>query len=232
MGRADATQGATAAALFGYQWAANRAELEGARYVAANLAAAAALLALARRRGLDLGPVEVADGVRAGASVGAAVGLLLAALLTTPTGRRALRDQRLAGLTDAGVAWEVLGRIPLGTVALEEVAFRGVLPEMGSDAASSIAFGLWHIPPTLRTLDANGVSSPAARAAAVLVAVVGTGLVGGFFCRLRRRYGLLAPAVAHAAVNGLGTVASVAAHRIGQSRRPVTAADRPARPTR
>jgi membrane protease YdiL (CAAX protease family) len=207
----------TAAGLFAYQWLINRRRLDGARYVASNLAVTTALMALARRRGLDVGlsAAPLRDSVGAGACVGGAAGLLLAALVATPKGRRALRDQRMAGLTGFDVAREVLGRIPFGTVVLEEVAFRGVLPALGSDALACAAFGLWHVPPTLRTLDANEVKKPRARAAAVAAAVAVTGIAGGFFCALRRRHGLVAPAVAHAVVNGLGTVASVAAHRLG-----------------
>ena len=62
--------------------------------------------------------------------------------------------------------WVVLVQIPLGTVVLEEVAFRGVLPAlMGASPAirwrwvpvlgASILFGLWHILPSIGIDNAN-----------------------------------------------------------------------------
>jgi hypothetical protein len=53
----------------------------------------------------------------------------LAAL--TPATRPLLNDQRIAGLDRRQLAYQVLLRIPVGTVAWEEIAFRGVTPGGG-----------------------------------------------------------------------------------------------------
>jgi len=53
----------------------------------------------------------------------AAFGLAVLAPATCPL----LNDQRVAGLDRRQLAYQVLLRIPVGTVAWEEIAFRGVL---------------------------------------------------------------------------------------------------------
>lgn len=216
------------AALLAYQTLVNRRPRSRGAYIGANLAVTATLVALARWRGLtaaELGFVADPAGFRRGARIGMAAAGVLAALLAVPGGRRALRDRRTAGMTGQVLAWETLVRIPLGTVVLEEVAFRGVLPALwerrvgGEGAAvalSSTVFGLWHVPPTLRTLELNAVDRPAARAGALVGSCLVTGAAGVCLCRLRRQHGLVAPAVAHAAVNGLATIAAVIAHRLAE----------------
>ncbi|GAA1641325.1 CPBP family intramembrane glutamic endopeptidase [Actinoplanes couchii] len=109
--------------------------------------------------------------------------------------------------------------VPLGTVLLEEVAFRGVL--MGlvnrhrgavwASIVSSVLFGLWHILPSLRLNQANGAvgatfgTGLTGQVLAVAGAVAFTALAGLLLCELRRRSGsLLAAAALHWATNGLG----------------------------
>ena len=48
-----------------------------------------------------------------------------------------LDDQRIAGLDRRQLAYQVLLRIPVGTVAWEEIAFRGVLQAAGAGALLS-----------------------------------------------------------------------------------------------
>ena len=111
---------------------------------------------------------------------------------------------------------------PLGTVLPEELAFRGVLwallrrrhGERPATVASSVLFGLWHVLPALGGGPANEVATGALGGvpAGTLARVVGTVLVtavgGAVFCWLRVRSGsLLAPALLHWAVNGLGLLA-------------------------
>ena len=170
-------------------------------YVPVNLAAAAVVVVLAG--------VELSWGREPVAAVAAASMVLaaVAVLAVLPTTRRLFADQRMAGVDARGTAWQVLVRIPFGTVVLEEVAFRGVLPELLSPVLASVLFGLWHVVPTIKTLDINGVTT--SRAAAVAGAVGVTTIVGLALCWLRSETGgLLAPALAHAAANGGAVVAS------------------------
>jgi uncharacterized protein len=200
----------------------------GALYVPVNLAMTAVLLGWARRQGypwetLGLHRPAVAPGLRWGAAVAAGAAVVLGIGLLVPAAQPLYDDQRVAGLTSAGLAYQALVRIPFGTVALEEVAFRGVLlgvwrRQRGTAEAvvgSSAVFGLWHIGPTLVLLDVNDISLSAAGLVLVLTAaVVGTGLAGGLFALLRLRTGgIIGPAVAHAGLNGLATLAAFVSQR-------------------
>jgi membrane protease YdiL (CAAX protease family) len=190
---------------------------------------AALLLWLARRAGLSwaelgLGPGTWRRGMTwAGAVIGI-VALVLATGAALPVTRDAFRDRRYdLPWPDAVLTAFVL--IPIGTVLLEEVAFRGVLwgllRRLGGTAlattASSALFGLWHILPSLGlTGDNEAIGNVVGRGrSAQVVAVLGTvaftALSGVVFCELRRRSGsVLASAGLHWAVNGLSVLASAA----------------------
>lgn len=186
-------------------------------YVPRNLAVGAVLLAGARAAGLSwtelgLGPQE---GRWAALAVSAIVIGVSAAVALAPRVaaiRALLADRRAA---EAAVGWEVLVRIPVGTAAFEEVAFRGVLLALLLDASSTpvavgvagAAFGLWHAGPTLAALHANAVTGR--RTALVAAAVAGTAGAGVALGVLRVvSGGLLAPVAAHWAVNASGLLAA------------------------
>ena len=190
---------------------------------------AAVLLGLARLAGLSwqelgLGPGTWRRGMKwAGAIIGI-VAVVLAAGAALPATRDAFRDSRYhLDLGQALLTAFVL--IPIGTVLLEEVAFRGVLwgllRRIGGTAmatgVSSALFGLWHILPSLGLATDNEAIGSAvgqgrsAQVIAVLGTVAFTAASGVVFCELRRRSGsLLAPAGLHWAVNGLSVLASAA----------------------
>ena len=167
-------------------------------YVPVNLATAGGLVAVAG--------VEVPVGAW-WPGVAAAAVVLTAIALAGVVAPRLLADQRMAGVDARGTAWRALVRIPLGTVVLEEVAFRAVLPALLSPVAAAALFGLWHIAPTAKTLDVNGVRRH--RAAAVAGAVAVTAVVGLVLWELRAATGgLAAPALVHMAANSGATVAA------------------------
>jgi membrane protease YdiL (CAAX protease family) len=189
-------------------------------YLPANVATGAALVALARRSGLGWGaiglaPVTAGQGLRAGLlpALATAAGLAVGAAL--PETRRWFDDARVEVERGPGELWfQTLVRIPVGTVAFEEVAFRGVLlallrrrlPARAALVTASALFGLWHVVPTLAMARANGITG---RRRTVLVgaSVAATTLAGTAFCALRRRAGhLLAPALLHLAFNDTGYV--------------------------
>jgi membrane protease YdiL (CAAX protease family) len=176
-------------------------------YVPVNLATAAVLVAVAGTP-LPFGHPALA----VAALVLGAIGVLYAVPATRPL----LADRRMAGVDARGTAWRALVRIPLGTVVLEEVAFRGILPTVLSPVAAAALFGLWHVVPTFRTLEINGVAR--VRRAIVAGAVVATALVGMALWELQvRTGGLLAPALVHTAANSGATVAAylVVGRRLG-----------------
>jgi membrane protease YdiL (CAAX protease family) len=198
-------------------------------YVVANVAAAGALLAAARVSRLsweDLGLARrrLPAGLSWGGASFALVACGYAVALAVPGLRPLLTDARVAGLDGGELAYQVLVRIPLGTVLWEEVAFRGVLlaalsrlvSVRAATAASAAVFGIWHIRPTLSALAANDlVGGPVLRAVAVLLACPFTALAGVLFACLRLRSGsLLAPALLHLAANTLGTLAAAVAHHL------------------
>lgn len=193
-------------------------------YVPANLVVAAVLVLLARNDGLgarELGlpRSRVARGLATGALLAALVALGVALGAVLPWTRGLFEDDRVARVGGGGeLAYEVLVRIPLGTVLLEEVAFRGVLLAMlarrtsttAAVVVSSALFGLWHIRPTLSALAINDLAGAvAARTFLVAAAVLLTGAVGALFCRMRLATGsLLAPILVHTASNSAATVAA------------------------
>ena len=169
----------------------------------------------------------------------AAYGTALAALFRAPLGLRtpALRSGLRTGLAAAGVVavgvaagaaipkvrMAMAGRdlpprpahwlgveIPLGTVWSEETAFRGALATVAADAfgpsggrlLQALTFGLAHIP------DARGTGEP------VLPTIAATGLAGWVFALFAERSGsLLAPVLAHLAINEAGAIAALAVQR-------------------
>jgi uncharacterized protein len=200
-------------------------------YVAVNAVATGVLLAAANRTGLSWAELGLArrrlpSGLRWGGGCAAVVVGGYAIALAVPALRPLLRDVRIAALDGAALAYQVLVRIPVGTVLWEEVAFRGVLlaallrqlPPVPAVAASSAVFGVWHIRPTLGGLTANGlVDGPGRTAAVVALACSGTAAGGLLFTWLRVRSGsLAAPVLLHLATNSLGTLAGAAAFRMGQ----------------
>ena len=167
-------------------------------YVPVNLGTAGGLVALAG--------VAVPAGAWWPGVAGAAVVLVAVALLAL-VAPGAFADRRMAGVDARGPAWRALVRIPLGTVLLEEVAFRAVLPALLSPVAAAGLFGLWHIVPTVKTLDVNGVRRH--RAVAVAGAVAVTAVVGLVLWELRLATGgVAAPALVHTAANSGATVAA------------------------
>ena len=135
-----------------------------------------------------------------------------------------LHDKRVAGLDRRQLAYQVLLRIPIGTVGWEEIAFRAVLPaalrrvlpRSAAMATASALFGLWHVRPTVEALTgnqlANGRSARLRRSAAV---VAGTSAAGAFLSYLCERSGsLAAPVVVHLTANCAGPLASALSSRL------------------
>lgn len=142
-------------------------------------------------------------GLRFGLGAAAPVVLGVAAATAVPRVRREMADR---DLPDGTLQWLLLG-IPLGTVWSEEAAFRGALGTVAADAfgttggrfLQAAAFGLSHI------ADARGTGEP------VVPTVLVTGLAGWVFGWLYERSGsLIAPMLAHLAVNEAGAVAALA----------------------
>jgi len=190
-----------------------------------------ALVAWARLDGLTwsqlgLGRDRLGAGCRwALAAIGLVAGVYVVGVLL-PLTRPAFQDVRYdLPLPDALRTAFVV--IPLGTVALEELAFRSVLWGMLSRhqgrwqvlTTTSVLFGFWHVLPALHVGATNrGVSEAVggAGSAAVVVGTVALTTVGGLvFGELRRRSdSVLASAGAHWATNALGVLFGLVAWRL------------------
>jgi membrane protease YdiL (CAAX protease family) len=200
--------------VLGANLAANR--LAPGAHLLIGIAVAPGLALIARAAGLtraELGLGRWRDGLRRGGIPALALAAGYGLLLVVPPARDVL--ERADGQSWPAVVLAVLLVIPVGTVLAEELAFRGVLWALvrrragtaAATAISSVLFGLWHVLPALGAGPANEIVG-GATAVRVAATVVVTGIAGVGFCWLRVRSGsLLAPALLHWAINGLGLLA-------------------------
>lgn len=169
-------------------------------------------LAVATRAPLGLRPPPVYRGLRLGTGVAASVTAGVAAATVLSGVRAAMRERTLPPRPWRWLAVE----IPMGTVWSEEMAFRGALSTIAADAfgpqrgrlLQSVAFGLSHVP------DARGTGET------MLGTVALTGLAGWCFGLLAERSGsLIAPMLAHLAINEAGALGAMAVQRFGGGER-------------
>lgn len=145
--------------------------------------------------------------------------LLYAVALAIPATRVAFEDGRAGDATVAMMLYQVLLRIPLGTVLLEEVAFRGTLPALFGRRegerwrwfpvlGSSVLFGLWHALPALTVATSNEAVGEVLGGQPLLTALAAVGattVAGIVLCWWRHMgRGLLTPIMSHIATNSLG----------------------------
>ena len=183
------------------------------RHLVFNVAMAAVFASLGALGGLDragfgLARSQVRKGLIYGGAVLAVVGAGLALVAIVPLTSDVLRDDRVLVVLP-GMLFQVFVEIPLGTVLLEELAFRGTLLGLlrtrwstpVAIAVSSGIFGLWHVAGVVDDSSGDAVGSVAA---AVIGTVVATTAAGIGFAWLRvRSDSLLAPMLAHVATNSL-----------------------------
>jgi membrane protease YdiL (CAAX protease family) len=186
----------------------------------ANVGAATVLVGAARAAGLTaadlgMGRTELRRGTRVGLLAAIPVVAGVGAALAAPRARALLADEKVTGAGRREAAFETFVRIPLETAFSEEVIFRGVLlglalrnrSTLGAILSSSLWFGLWHVYPTVGSLDRGaggsiGAASVGARAGATAGVVAATTAAGFAFAGLRLGSGsVAAPVVAHAALN-------------------------------
>jgi uncharacterized protein len=199
----------------------------------ANLGAAVALAGLARMSGvgpseLGLSRANVGRGIRIGLVAAAPLAAASAGAVAIPRTRRLLSDEKITGTSPAEAVFETLVRIPLETALAEEMIFRGVLLALGlrsrsrgwAVVTSSTLFGLWHVVPTVGALARGANGRPDARATASTAAVVATtAMAGAGFAWLRLRAGsVIAPSLAHAALNMMAFAGVRATSGIGSPR--------------
>lgn len=197
-------------------------------YIPWNFSMALVVLFVAWRAGAGL--VAVGLGIRhwhrpvgVGLLLAAGTALIFLLGMAIPATRDAFFDTRAARSSIWTMFYQVLIRIPLGTVVIEEVAFRGVLPAlMGASPAirwrwwpvlgASFLFGLWHILPSIGIATGNTAVKDVLggdQLVATVLAVASMTLAGVLLCALARLgKGIKTTMLVHWATNSLGFVAA------------------------
>ena len=192
---------------------------------------AVAVLGIARTAGvswaeLGLGRRELGRGARTGAAAGACAAAAVLAAAAVPATRGFFLDDRATAGAEGGGLVAGLARITFAAVPPEELTYRSALLGLwlgngspaGAVAWSSALFGLSHILPTRSTMGQTALGRrlerrPLRQAAFVAGNVAVTGAAGAAFGWLRLRSGsVLAPLLAHAALNDSALLAGRAAH--------------------
>jgi uncharacterized protein len=228
------TRFAAATAAASLDAAAHRLGRPAAR-TAVRFGTALAVLGIARAAGLSwaelgLGRRELGSGARTGAVAGACAAAAVLAGAAVPATRGLFLDDRATAAAGPGGLGAGLARITFAAVPPEELTYRSALLGLwlanGSPASavawSSALFGLSHILPTRSTMGQTALGQhlerrPLRQAAFVAGNVVVTGAAGAVFGWLRLRSGsVLAPLLAHAALNDSALVAAHVAHRLSR----------------
>jgi len=193
-------------------------------YPLCGLVVVAALLAVARWSGLRARSIGLdSRHLRRPAIFGlvglAAIGLVFGVAVAIPALRGLFSGGRLETLGIGTLLWVTLIRIPLGTVLLEEIAFRGVLPALlgAGDRwrwrpvlVAAALFGLWHAFPSMALLQNDTVGSAFSGVPIVVVSLLTmlAAAVAGVALHWWRHTGrgLLAPMLVHLATNSGGVL--------------------------
>jgi membrane protease YdiL (CAAX protease family) len=200
--------GITIAVLVGYDIARSTL-VPGTIHFATNtglIVVIAAVAAAARLTAEEVGLARDAlpAGVRMGSLAVLVVGVVVAVGVALVGGDSPFVDDHVGRPLD-DVLVQVVLEIPVATVLLEELAFRGVLAALlhrvlspaRAVAVTSLLFGLWHVPGAWAGFDLSGV-------VAVLTVVAATTVAGVVFQLMKdRTRSLVAPGLAHWATNGL-----------------------------
>lgn len=168
---------------------------------------------------MGLAPHTWLDGLIWGGACIAGMGVIYGFGISVPKLEPLFADKRAQEATGGQIAAKALLDVPLGTVLLEEIAFRGVVfglfyGEWGTSWAvfwSSVLFGLWHVLPSLSMHESHDMlpNSVRGRLVAIVGTVVATSVAGVLFAMLRVLSGsVIAPACLHWAINSFGSLAA------------------------
>jgi membrane protease YdiL (CAAX protease family) len=201
-------------------------------HILTNMLAAVGLIWLALHTGATVADVglerdSMLDGARLGVRVALPiVGVVLVAI-AVPFSRDVFVSEAAATASLGPALFDILVRIPFGTVIPEELIFRGALmglmlrrhSPIRAATYSSLLFGVWHVLPTLSSLDAEAAdvvsNSTLEQTGAILLTVFATGAIGFVFAWLRlRSRSVVAPIIAHLAFNVTATAGGRVARQV------------------
>lgn len=219
-------------ALTGYANVIANAVLNPWWHIPFNLGILGVALAIARHAGVTVPALgycrdRFGRGFAVGGIVMAVIGLGVLVGVAVPATREFFYDDRVIERSTTVILFDALIRIPIATAFYEETLFRGVLfgmfvrrwAPLWAAMASNLLFGLWHILPTLNTLETNPAGGmldgiPAIVAAAI-GSVIGTAFAGFAFLWLRlRANSTVAPVMAHIATNSFALIAALIVVRV------------------
>ena len=195
-------------------------------YIPLNLTVALLLILWARYRGyswpvlgFSLSRDRLFSALRWGILLGVALPAPVFLALVLPEPVSSLADARdWDELQLSGLAYQTLLRIPLGTALFEEVAFRGVVYGIWRETAgtrraligSSVAFGLWHVAPTVELLQGSDLFGNSFTLELGVAGGVFAAFLGGlFFAWIRLRTGgVYGPILTHWLISALAALAA------------------------
>ena len=201
--------------------------LDDVWHIPFNLGVLGVALLVARRAGttwttMGLRPDRIRRGVAVGGAIIGVIALVLAVGVAVPATRDLFRDERVIENSTTWVLLQAFVRIPLATALYEEVLFRGIVfgmlarrrSPLVAGLVTSVLFGLWHILPTLDTLQTNPAGNMFTGVLGLVVAIAGA-IAGTFIAGLAflwvRLYAnsTYAPVLAHIGTNSLAMLAAL-----------------------
>jgi membrane protease YdiL (CAAX protease family) len=192
-----------------------------------NLGVLAVAILVARRAGttwtsMGLRPDRAKRGLIVGGSVIGIIVVGMAIAIAVPATRELFKDERIIENSIPWVLFQAFVRIPFATALYEEILFRGIVfgmlvrrrSPLVAGLITSLLFGLWHVLPTLQTLDTNPGGDLFTGAIGVTIAIAGTiagTAIAGFAFLWIRLYAnsTYASVLAHIGTNSVAMLASL-----------------------
>jgi len=214
-------------ALVGYANVISNEVLDEVWHIPFNLGILGIAILVARRAGTTWTTMGLrTDKIRRGVTVGGAViaviivGVVIGVAM--PATRELFRDDRIIENSVGWVLFQAFVRIPLATALYEEVLFRGIVfgmlirrrSPLVAGILTSVLFGLWHVLPTLDTLQTNPAGDVftgiVGLAIAMIGAIAGTFVAGLAFLWVRLyANSTYASVLAHIGTNSVAILGSL-----------------------
>ncbi len=214
-------------ALAGYANVIANEVLDDAWHIPFNLGILGVAILIARRAGTTWTTMGLrTDRVKRGLGVGGVVIAVIAAGVAVgiaiPATRELFKDDRIIDNSVAWVLFQAFVRIPLATALYEEVLFRGIVfgmlirrrSPLTAGLMTSVLFGLWHILPTIETLNTNPggdmFTGIIGLGVAIIGAIAGTFVAGlGFLWIRLYANSTYASVLAHIGTNSVAMLGSL-----------------------
>ena len=214
-------------ALVGYANIISNEVLDEVWHIPFNLGILGVAILIARRAGttwttMGLRTDRIRRGVTVGGVVIAVIAVGMAIGIAIPATRELFKDDRIIENSVGWVLFQAFVRIPLATALYEEVLFRGIVFGMlirrrcplVAGLMTSVLFGLWHILPTLDTLQTNPAgdlfTGILGLAIAIVGAIAGTAMAGlGFLWIRLYANSTYASVLAHIGTNSVAILGSL-----------------------